>query len=66
MLRRHARPLRPPSRHLLHPNGYYAWMVSMELALAHRQCSKKYVAEEETARVVRRGMHQGTFVPPWD
>lgn len=43
-----------------------ARMVSMGLALAYRQYSKKYIAEEEKARAIRRAMHQGTFVAPWE
>ena len=32
----------------------------------YQQYSKEYVAEEEAARTKRRGLHMGTFVPPWD
>ena len=43
-----------------------AWMVSSGLALAYRKYSKDYVAEEDQARAERRGIHQGSVVPPWD
>jgi endonuclease YncB( thermonuclease family) len=42
-----------------------AWMVEHGWALAYRQYGVDYVAEEVVARVARRGVWQGTFVPPW-
>ncbi len=43
-----------------------ALMVRMGYALAYRQYSTDYVAEEEKARAARKGMHGGEFVAPWE
>jgi endonuclease YncB( thermonuclease family) len=43
-----------------------AWMVENGWALAYRQYGADYVVQEITARVARRGLWQGTFVPPWE
>ncbi len=42
-----------------------AAMVKAGYALAYRQYSKEYVEEEDRAKRERRGMHRGTFTPPW-
>lgn len=43
-----------------------AEMVRAGLALAYRQYSSDYVADEDQARAARRGIWAGTFTPPWD
>ena len=43
-----------------------AWLVANGWALAYRQFSGDYVAEEEEAQANRRGIHRGEFVAPWD
>lgn len=43
-----------------------AAMAAAGLALAYRRYSDDYVDEEDEARVARRGMWAGTFVPPWE
>ena len=41
------------------------WMVSEGYALAYRRYSMQYAEEEEEAKVGRRGVWAGEFVPPW-
>jgi endonuclease YncB( thermonuclease family) len=41
-------------------------LVADGLAMAYRRYSCDYVADEEAARLARRGMWDGTFEPPWD
>jgi endonuclease YncB( thermonuclease family) len=43
-----------------------AWLVENGWALAFRQYSAAYVAQERAAESARRGMWRGEFVPPWD
>ena len=43
-----------------------AWLVAEGWALAYRQYSKAYIAEEEAASAARKGIWRGTFVPPWE
>lgn len=47
----------------LHVNG---WFVQQGYALAYRKSSTRYVAEEEEAKAVERGLWSGTFIPPWE
>jgi len=42
------------------------WMVAQGYALAYRQYSKLYVADEEMAKAKKRGMWSGAFKKPWD
>lgn len=42
-----------------------AMMVREGFALAYRRYSKEYVAEEEAARVARKGLWRSSFVEPW-
>ncbi len=42
------------------------WRVLNGWALAYRQYSTDYVAEEQAAREARRGLWRGEFVPPWE
>ncbi len=42
------------------------WLVRNGYGLAYWKYSKRYVKDEEAARRERRGLHAGTFVPPWD
>lgn len=42
------------------------WMVASGWALAYRDYSSAYTAEEEAAAAAGRGVWQGDFVPPWD
>lgn len=41
-----------------------AWLVSQGLAVAYRQYSHDYVAQEDTARRAKRGVWAGVFVMP--
>jgi endonuclease YncB( thermonuclease family) len=43
-----------------------AWMVRQGWALAYRKYSTDYVDDELAARDNRRGIWEGTFIPPWD
>ena len=43
-----------------------AWLVRNGHALAYRQYSRKYIAEEDQARAERLGVWAGSFVKPWD
>ena len=43
-----------------------AWIVAQGWALAYREFSSDYVAEEAEARANRRGIHRGEFVEPAD
>jgi endonuclease YncB( thermonuclease family) len=43
-----------------------AWMVRQGWALAFVRYSKEYVADEEAARAVGRGLWSGAFIAPWD
>ena len=40
-------------------------LVKAGLALAYRQYSKLYINEENTARIARVGMWDGSFTEPW-
>jgi len=42
-----------------------AWMVETGMALAYRNHSLAYVADEEQAREAARGLWAGVFEPPW-
>jgi endonuclease YncB( thermonuclease family) len=42
-----------------------AWMVRQGWALAYRKYSTDYVDDELAARDNRRGIWEGTFIPPW-
>jgi endonuclease YncB( thermonuclease family) len=41
-------------------------LVQTGWALAYRRYSKRYVADEDAARIAGHGMWQGAFVKPWD
>ena len=43
-----------------------AWLVENGWALAYREYSSDYVAEESRARSSKRGIHRGEFIEPWD
>ena len=43
-----------------------AMLVRQGLALAYRQYSTAYIADEDVARKAKRGIWAGTFVAPWD
>ena len=43
-----------------------ARLVYEGLAMAYRKYSKKYVPEEDKAKVAKRGLLSGEFVAPWD
>jgi endonuclease YncB( thermonuclease family) len=43
-----------------------AWLVRQGWALAFTKYSKIYVADEEQARGVQRGLWSGAFIAPWD
>ena len=43
-----------------------AWMVAEGWALAYRQYSTDYIAEEERAKKSKRGIWVGEFIPPWE
>lgn len=43
-----------------------AWLVTEGWALAYRQYSMAYVAQETAARTARRGVWAGPFMPPWE
>jgi len=42
------------------------WLVSEGWALAYRQYSEAYIAEEAGAKDAKRGVWAGRFVKPWD
>lgn len=42
------------------------WMVRQGWAVAYRQYSTAYVADEHSARTARRGIWGGSFDMPWD
>ena len=42
------------------------WLVSNGWALAYRQFSHDYEADEKAAREAKAGMWQGAFIAPWD
>ena len=42
------------------------WLVEYGYALAYRKYSTRYVAEEEKAKALKRGVWSGTFLPPWE
>ena len=44
----------------------HGWLVLQGHALAYREFSMRYVAEEDEARALKRGLWAGTFVKPWD
>ncbi len=48
------------------PHDVNAKMVDRGWALAYRRYSLTYVPNENTAKKKRRGLWQGTFIPPWD
>ena len=43
-----------------------AEMVRQGWALAYSRYSKDYVDDENAARIARKGLWQGEFVPPWE
>ena len=43
-----------------------AWLVQYRYALAYRKYSTRYVAEEEEAKALKRGLWSGTVTPPWE
>ena len=44
-------------------NGF---MVESGNAMAYRQYSARYIAQEDSARIHRRGIWSGSFQAPWD
>jgi endonuclease YncB( thermonuclease family) len=42
------------------------WMVREGLALAYTKYSRDYIADEASARELRKGMWAGAFIAPWD
>ncbi len=42
------------------------WLLRQGYGLAYRKYSRRYVADERSARAARRGMHAGRYVAPWD
>ena len=42
-----------------------AWLVEEGLAVAYRRYSKVYVAQEDAARLAKRGLWAGDFQMPW-
>ena len=42
------------------------WLVANGHAVAYTQYSRRYVAQEASAKQHRRGMHAGWFMKPWD
>jgi len=42
------------------------WMVSEGWAVAYRRYGTDYVADEDLARLARRGLWAGAFTMPWD
>lgn len=42
------------------------WLVRNGWALAYRQYSTSYIADESRARAAKAGIHGGTFIAPWD
>ena len=43
-----------------------AWLVREGWAMAYRRYSSAYAGEEASAKVAKRGVWRGEFVPPWD
>ena len=43
-----------------------AWMVEQGWAVAFRKYGIDYIAQEDEARLARRGMWAGSFEMPWD
>ena len=43
-----------------------AWLVQYGYAVAFRKYSTRYVAEEEEAKTLKRGIWARTFTPPWE
>ena len=43
-----------------------AWMAAAGWALAYRQYSRRYVAEERAAKAAHRGIWRGEVVAPWE
>lgn len=43
-----------------------SWMVRQGWALAYRQYSKSYIADELTAKTEHRGIWSSVFTAPWD
>ena len=41
------------------------WMVQQGWALAYRQYSVRYIAEEDRARLQKKGIWATEFTPPW-
>lgn len=56
---------RPVARCRAGDTDLSGWMVANGWALAYRRYSLAYAAEEGRARVARRGLWAGEFVPPW-
>jgi len=48
------------------PFDLNAKMVRQGWALAYRRYSMDYVEDEKAAKVARKGLWQGKFVPPWE
>ncbi len=48
------------------PHDLNAKMVRQGWALAYRRYSKEYVPWEDDARLHKRGLWRGEFVPPWE
>ena len=42
------------------------WLVRQGHGLAYRKYSRRYVADERSARAVRFGLHAGRYVASWD
>lgn len=43
-----------------------AWMVAQGWAVAFRKYGIDYIAQEDKARLARRGIWSGSFEMPWD
>ena len=48
------------------PHNLNAKMVRQGWALAYRRYSMDYVDDERAAKVARKGIWSGEFVPPWE
>ena len=48
------------------PYDLNANMVRQGWALAYRRYSMDYVDDENAAKVARKGLWRGEFVPPWE
>lgn len=42
------------------------WLVRQGYALAYREYSERYAAQEDQARAEGKGLHSGAHVAPWD